>query len=999
MKALKIGILSLITLFFGFSLSAQDTDWSWAKQAGGTSDDYSYGIALDSNGNSYVTGYFQGSASFGSTTLSSSGGDDIFIAKLDSNGNWLWARRAGGSRAEYGREIAVDNNGDSYVTGSFYGSAIFGSTSLMSPETWVPGCFIAKLDSNGNWLWAKKVDASNSNSGSGIAVDSVGNSYVTGYLQGSASFGSTTFSSVAEDIFIAKLDGEGNWLWAKKAGGSNGDYGKSIAVDSSGNSYVTGNFFGSASFGNTTLNSGDTSFSDIFIAKLDSNGNWLWANKAGGLSSDYSSCITVDSHGNSYVTGAFQSSASFGSTSLSSSGYFDIFVAKLDVYGNWLWAERAGDTGSDYGRSIAVDIYGNAHVTGYFNGSPSFGSTTLISSGIEDIFIARYGNTNLQVLSPNGGEIWRLSTQKTIYWDAAAFTLPINIKFSFNGGASWIYLSPEPVDGTLGRYCFTVPSLNSEQCLIRLESVTYPDQWFDVSDGFFTISSVNPPAVTLTEPEGTNLKLQNGRSYDIGWLASEEVTVNLDVSYDWGVSWQSIATELPASPATYNWTVPDTASNSCYLRVSDSENHTTYDWSDNPFTVCTLEIVSQPEAEIWVEATTKTISWTSSNVCNIKLEYTANGGTSWQTILSSYSAEPSYYDWIIPKLSSDQFQLRISDADIPSINDISEGFFSIRPQILLEDPNGGEFILSNSLHRILWDATSEVTQVVLDYSSNSGATWLPIQTTPYSASSGYYDWLVPAITTAQAKVRIRKYNVDNIYAISAAVFSIVSNPVAPQADFIADVLSGLEPLAVQFSDLSIAGTGGINSWHWDFGDGGISTEQNPLYTYDEPGVYSVSLRVEGIFGLEDTELKENYVTVIASVPEIELMSNASLNYGVVYLGNVSPAQGIEVKNIGGAALHIDAASFLLPGSPFALSDGALPFILLPDESAILNVTFSPVISGAVSDSIYIHSDACWPSPYVALANTCLPLRQVCPHLCSPVPHRDVLPRGGGEVLP
>jgi hypothetical protein len=152
MKALKIGILSLITLFFGFSLSAQDTDWSWAKQAGGTSDDYSYGIALDSNGNSYVTGYFQGSASFGSTTLSSSGGDDIFIAKLDSNGNWLWARRAGGSRAEYGREIAVDNNGDSYVTGSFYGSAIFGSTSLMSPETWVPGCFIAKLDSNGNWL-------------------------------------------------------------------------------------------------------------------------------------------------------------------------------------------------------------------------------------------------------------------------------------------------------------------------------------------------------------------------------------------------------------------------------------------------------------------------------------------------------------------------------------------------------------------------------------------------------------------------------------------------------------------------------------------------------------------------------------------------------------------------------------------------------------------------------------------------------------------------------
>ncbi|MCB5253413.1 MAG: SBBP repeat-containing protein [Candidatus Cloacimonadaceae bacterium] len=1017
MKVLKIAIVSLIAMFLGFHLFAQTEDWLWANQAGGISYDYGQSIATDSNGNSYVTGSFEGTAVFGSTTLASSGQSDIFVAKMDSNGNWLWAKKAGGSSYDYGYGIAVDSSGNSYVTGNFSDSAVFGSTTLTSSGDY--DIFVAKIDSNGIWLWAQKAGGSNYDYGYGIAVDSSGNSYVTGSFQSTATFGSTTINSSGNtDIFVAKIDSNGNWLWAQKAGGSNYDYGYGIAVDSSGNSYVTGKFFGTATFGSTTLTS--SGYEDIFVAKIDSNGNCLWAQKAGGRSSDYGYGIAVDSSGNSYVTGSFLYTAHFGTTTLtsSSSGYGDIFVAKMDSSGNWLWAQKAGGSSSDYGYGITVDSSGNSYVTGYFQSTATFGSTTLTSSGASDnfvakldstgswlwvmkagscysdyrsaigmdskgniyvtgsfigsfsfgttsltssgnsdIFIAKYGDTSLQLLSPNGGEIWRASSQQTIYWDAESFPTPINIKFSYDGGASWFNLNTEPVNGSLGCFSTLALPVSSEQCLIRLESASDPDSWFDTSDGFFSLSTGNPPSLQLIAPQSTDLKLHEGRSYEITWLPNQVNSVNIDVSYDWGVNWYCIAENLPSNPATFNWTVADTLSTSCYLRISDSENPSIYDWSDNPFTIAKLDLLNPSGGDIYATGALRTISWDFGNISHVKLEYSINGGANWQQILSSLSASNTSYNWTVPAAISNSCMVRISDANFQNVSDQNAEYFSIRPQIVLQSPNGGEQMMSTSIYPILWNVTTDVSHVVLDYSSNGGQSWQSIMSQPYPASVGRFDWLVPAITTDQAKVRIRKYNENNITAISAGVFSIVSDPLAPLAEFSANLISGLEPLAVQFTDLSTPGTGGITAWQWDFGDGGTSSEQNPLHTYNQPGVYSVSLTVEGLFDLEDTEQKTDYITVIASVPEIELLSAASLHYGVVYLGDVSAVQSIEVKNSGGAALNITSVSYLAGTSAFSLIDTALPIVLAPDETAILNVTFAPLASGAVSDSIYIHSDA------------------------------------------
>ncbi|MDD3632303.1 MAG: SBBP repeat-containing protein [Candidatus Cloacimonetes bacterium] len=385
-KTLLFVLLLLCTTF----IFAQIDVWLWAKKAGGTQDDEGYSIDIDSSGNSYVTGYFYGTASFGSTTLTSGGSNDIFVAKLDSSGNWLWAKKAGGTGSDYSCSIATDSSGNSFVTGYFYGTASFGSITLTSSGS--ADIFVAKLDSSGNWLGVQKAGGTSGDMGYSIATDSSGNSYVTGAFAGTASFGDINLtSSESYDIFVARLDSGGNWLWAQRAGGTSADYGFSIATDPSGNSYVTGYFQGTASFGDTNLTSSGSA--DIFVAKLDSNGNWLWAKQAGGIYDDEGRGIAIDSYGNSYVTGAFARTVSFGTTTLTSSGYVDIFVAKLDSDGNWLWAKQAGGTGFDFGYGIATKSSGYSHVTGKFQGTASFGSTTLTSSGNADIFVAKLDNS------------------------------------------------------------------------------------------------------------------------------------------------------------------------------------------------------------------------------------------------------------------------------------------------------------------------------------------------------------------------------------------------------------------------------------------------------------------------------------------------------------------------------------------------------------------------------------------------------------------------------
>jgi len=464
-------ILCMVLFMMSLVLQAQVLEWNWVTQAGGSSADLAKAIKVDDNGNSYVTGNFQGTVTFGTTELTSSGLKDIFVAKMDVDGNWLWAIQAGGDMNDEARSITVDVNGNSYVTGSFCGTATFGAYTLIGSSSLMghlETIFVTKIDSDGNWQWAQKAGAWGYDWGTDIEVDAVGNSYVTGsflwycvfgtdslftsnfamspggmpaggyqwdafvakldpngnwlWEQGCGStstssddgFGITLDASDnlhimgdynetayfgadslitngQSDIFVAKMDTDGNWLGVTGAGGASQDRGYGLSVDADGNSYVTGQFSDTATFGTHSITTNGDTFGDIFVAKMDAAGNWEWAISVGGTKIDYGFGISTDANGNSYVTGMFEESATFGATTLTTTdivGDCDVFVAKVDTDGNWLWAKQAGGDDADYGYGISIDANGNSYVTGTFIGTADFGATTFTSNGEEDIFVA-----------------------------------------------------------------------------------------------------------------------------------------------------------------------------------------------------------------------------------------------------------------------------------------------------------------------------------------------------------------------------------------------------------------------------------------------------------------------------------------------------------------------------------------------------------------------------------------------------------------------------------
>ncbi|MBD3342039.1 MAG: hypothetical protein GF353_23265, partial [Candidatus Lokiarchaeota archaeon] len=249
--------------------------------------------------------------------------------------------------------------------------------------------------------WVKWAGGINEDCCFSISLDKIGNTVITGYYKDITHFWPYSFnSSGSKDIFVAKYDKLGNVLWAKSAGGSGYDEGHSIVSDESGNSIITGIFFGTAKFDEITLNS--SGGNDIFVAKYSEVGNVLWAKGAGSPEADYGWSIETDTYENICVTGCFRKTARFDSISLSSAGDYDVFITKFDPSGDVLWAKKAGGPNSDIGHSIATDILGNIYITGEFTEIATFENNTIYGNGI---FLAKY--------SSNGDLVWVKSANGT----------------------------------------------------------------------------------------------------------------------------------------------------------------------------------------------------------------------------------------------------------------------------------------------------------------------------------------------------------------------------------------------------------------------------------------------------------------------------------------------------------------------------------------------------------------------------------------------------------
>ena len=390
--------------------TAHSQNLEWLVSGGGLKSDKATTIVVDDAGNSYVTGYYNEQAQFGSfdTGFSFSSSKEVFVAKIDPMGNYVWVKNGLNYYDDRGLGLCLDPAGNVYVTGTCWGNLDWGSLSNGAGST--DQIFVVKMDNNGNEIWMKNAgnpDGSvgfsiNENGlpqtlyqddhGQDLASDSQGNIYVCGFLSNidtsphDAFFDGITVPLVPEDsvAFVAKLDNAGNWLWVETNGGIYQHRDNAVAVDDDDNVYVTGGFTGTKSFGSVNLTSYGKE--DIYVVKYDGDGVFQWVTQAGSQGeSDRGDGITYGQDGHMYVTGEFRGFAAFGSDTLnnygSDQGDKDCFVAKISKDGVWKWASKAGSSkNSDRGTGICANSSGNIFVSGQFSGEAKFGSDIELDS-------------------------------------------------------------------------------------------------------------------------------------------------------------------------------------------------------------------------------------------------------------------------------------------------------------------------------------------------------------------------------------------------------------------------------------------------------------------------------------------------------------------------------------------------------------------------------------------------------------------------------------------
>jgi hypothetical protein len=391
-------------------------NYVYAKSIGGTSDDVSYGIAIDASSNVYITGSFNGTVDFdpGAATVNliSGGSSDIFLARYDASGNYTWARKIGGTSGDAGRGIAVDASSNIYITGDFGGTNIDfdpggGVVNLSSAGG--TDLFFAKYNASGIYVWARSIGGTSTDIGNAIAVNASSEVYITGQFWSTADFdpgvGTVNLTSAGNgDILLAKYDASGNYVWAKSFGGTGSDIGYGVVVNGTSNVHITGQFLATADFntGGTAATLTSAGSGDIFLARYDASGNYVWARRMGGTGNDIGYAIAVDASSNAYITGQFQGTADFdpgaGTVNLVSAGNNDIFLARYDVSGNYVYARASGGINFDVGYGIAVNASANVYITGTFTSTVDFypeggsPSSILIAQNDLDVFVAAYNN-------------------------------------------------------------------------------------------------------------------------------------------------------------------------------------------------------------------------------------------------------------------------------------------------------------------------------------------------------------------------------------------------------------------------------------------------------------------------------------------------------------------------------------------------------------------------------------------------------------------------------
>jgi hypothetical protein len=449
--------------FFLCSIFAQETTWQWSKHVG-NANQWVMGrtITTDPSGNIYMAGEFQGTIDFdagpGVFNLTSAGSNDVFISKTDASGNFFWAKAISGISTESVDAIKLDDAGNIFISGGFFGTVDFDPGPGTYPMTSPGGkdMFVVKLNNSGNLIWAKSMGGGTSSNGiyvKGIDFDAFGNIYTAGTFSGTQDFdpGAGVFnlgpSGPHLNTFILKLDSAANFIWAKEMYGSSIDGVRATGMDadSAGNVFIAGYFQGPVYAGTLSFNSIGTV--DIFVCRLSAAGNFIWAKTMGGTAYEEAWSIAIDNSDNIYVQGDFEGTVDFdpgaGVYNLTTGTSYNLFITKLNSAGNFIWAKQIDGAHSYMGVSMLVDDPGYVYASGCFSGTADFdpngGVYNLTSAGGDDLFVLK--------MDTSGNFLWAKSTGGPGLEVGFDLTLDANKKIDLIGNfqSSSVIFDPDTV--------------------------------------------------------------------------------------------------------------------------------------------------------------------------------------------------------------------------------------------------------------------------------------------------------------------------------------------------------------------------------------------------------------------------------------------------------------------------------------------------------------------------------------------------------------------------
>lgn len=468
----------------------------------------------------------------------------------------------------------------------------------------------------------------------------------------------------------------------------------------------------------------------------------------------------------------------------------------------------------------------------------------------------------ITVLSPNGGENYQRGNVVPLTWSSTG-TVGTNVAIVLNKGASLAATlsASTPNDGA---FDWTIPvgtALGSDYT-IAITSVTTPTIG-DSSNGFFSVSDVNPPvaSITVLTPNGGESYVR-GSVQNITWTSTGAVGANVRILARRGTGSGGIAASTP-NDGSFSWTVPASypLGTNYTIEISSIDTPAITDISNANFSLVdvappagTITIVSPNGGENYLRGNVVPLSWTSTGTVGANVSITLNKNGALASTLSASTPNDGAFDWTVPTdiaLGTD-YAIAITSVSLPAIGDSSNAFFTLSDatppaaSITVLTPNGGENYVRGSVQNITWSSTGAVganVKILARRGSGSGGI---AASTP---NDGSYSWTVPTSFPLGTNytIQIQSITLPAVLDNSDSTFSLTDHT-PPTADF--DWAPALAAIgeAVQFTDASQAGSSAITQWQWNFGDGSGSTAQHPTHAYTNGGSFDVTLTVTSAGG-------------------------------------------------------------------------------------------------------------------------------------------------------